>query len=349
MSRQSNLVGVLRARFSWNWIGFVLSATIVGFSLYVLFHLLRNIDFTRVATNVHAMSHTRIGWALVFIAGAYVTLTFYDLFALRTIGANHVPYRIAALSSFTSYAIGHNIGATAFSGGAIRYRIYSQLGLKVVDVAKICFLTGLTFWLGNLVVLGFGMAYRPLPPSRILHLPPELVRAIGVAALVLLCAYVAWASRRPRMIGVKNLSVILPGGRSTLIQIGIGLADLGFSSLAMYLIMPSVAGEDFFTISAAFVSATLLGFASHAPGSLGVFDAAMLIALPEIPKEEVLAGLLVFRVLYFMIPFGVALLTMACWEAILALRRGRIAKPLPVAMHELQSTCEDRTAKRRRR
>lgn len=319
------IAGAQRARYSWNWIGFALSATIVGISIYVLAHILKDIDLARVAANVRAMPASRIGWAVLFIVGAYGTLTCYDLFALRTIGAHHVPYRIAALASFTSYAIGHNIGATAVSGGAIRYRIYSQFGLGVVDVAKICFLTGLTFWLGNMAVLGAGMAYQPDAPGRILQLPLETVRVIGIAALILLCAYVAFASRRPRMIGIRNWRVVLPGGLSTLIQIGIGLADLSCSSLAMYSVMPSAGSEEFFTLTVAFVSATLLGFASHAPGSLGVFDAAMLVALPEIPKEELVAGLLVFRTLYFMVPFCLALVTMACWESALFFRRGREA------------------------
>jgi glycosyltransferase 2 family protein len=313
----------LGARFGWNWIGFALSATIVGVSVYVLAHILRDIDVARVAGHVHAMPAASIASAVFFIACAYGTLTFYDLFALRTLGADHVPYRIAALASFTSYSIGHNIGAMAFSAGAVRYRIYSHFGLGVADVAKHCFLTGLTFWLGNLAVLGFGMAYRPDPPSRILQLPPDAVRLIGIAALVLLVAYVGWARRRPRSIGFKDWRVVLPGGLSTLVQIAIGLADLGFSSLAIYSLMPAVGGDGFFTLSIAFVSATLLGFASHAPGSLGVFDAAMLVALPDIGKEELIAGLLVFRVLYFMIPFSLALVTMACWEATLFLRRTR--------------------------
>jgi glycosyltransferase 2 family protein len=321
-----NIARALRARLSWNWIGFALSASIVGISIYVLAHILKDIDLARVAANVRAMPASRIGWAVFFIAGAYGTLTCYDLFALRTIAANHVPYRIAALASFTSYAIGHNIGATAFSGGAIRYRIYSQFGLGVIDVAKICFLTGLTFWLGNLAVLGSGMAYRPDAPARILQLPPATVRVIGVAALILLCAYVGWASRRRRAIGVRNWSVVLPGGASTLVQIGIALADLGCSSLAMYSVMPSAGDAEFSTVATAFVAATLLGFASHAPGSLGVFDAAMLVGLPAIPKEELVASLLVFRALYFMIPFGLALITMACWEATLLFRRGRAAQ-----------------------
>ena len=319
------LAGAPRTRYSWNWIGFALSATIVGISVYVLAHILQDLDPARVAANVRAMPAARIGWAVLFIAGAYGTLTCYDLFALRTIGANHVPYRIAALGAFTSYAIGHNIGATAVSGGAIRYRIYSQFGLGVIDVAKICFLTGLTFWLGNFAVLGSGMTYRPDGPGRILQLLPETVRVVGIAALILLWGYVAWASLRSRMIGMRNWSVMLPGGLSTLIQIGIGLADLGCSSLAIYSVIPSAGEEQFFTIAVAFVSATLLGFASHAPGSLGVFDAAMLVALPEIPKEELVASLLVFRMLYFMIPFCLALVSMACWEFTLLVRRGRLA------------------------
>ena len=71
----------------------------------------------------------------------------------RSATAN-VPYRVNALAAFTSYSIGHNVGASVFTGGAVRYRIYSAWGLNAIDVAKICFLAGLTFWLGNAAVLG---------------------------------------------------------------------------------------------------------------------------------------------------------------------------------------------------
>jgi glycosyltransferase 2 family protein len=325
LSAPLKLAGKPRIRNSWNWIGFALSVTIVGISIYVLANILKDVDFARVATHVRSMPATQIGWAVLFIAGAYATLTCYDFFAVRTIGANHVPYPIAALASFTSYSIGHNIGVTAVSGGAIRYRIYSQFGLGIIDVTKVCFLTGLTFWLGNLAVLGSGMALRPDVPGRIFQLPPETMRAIGITGLLLLCVYLVWASRRPRNIGMGSWNVTLPSGTSTLIQIGIGLADLGCSSFAMYnLLPPSVQGEPL-SIITAFVSATLLGFASHAPGSLGVFEAAMLVAVPEVPKEELLAALLVFRILYFLGPFCLALVTMACWESVLFVRRSRAA------------------------
>src|SRR4029450_2863419 len=106
-----------------------------------------------------------IGLAAICVFFAFCTLTFYDFFALRKIGKRHVPYRIAALSSFTSYSIGHNIGATVFTGGAIRFRIYSDYGLNAIDVAKICFLSGLTFSLAHLFVLGIGMTWHPWAAS----------------------------------------------------------------------------------------------------------------------------------------------------------------------------------------
>ena len=73
----------------------------------------------------------------------------------------------------------------------------------------------------------------------------------------------------------------------------------------MYLLVPDNPNIDFVSLAVVFILATLLGFASHAPGSLGVFDAAMLVALPQFGKEELLASLLMFRILYFLIPFAI--------------------------------------------
>jgi uncharacterized membrane protein YbhN (UPF0104 family) len=111
----------------------------------------------------------------------------------------------------------------------------------------------------------------------------------------------------PRTIGRSNWKVTLPGGPLTLLQIVIGIVDLGFCALAMYMLLPSEPHVGFIMLAVVFVSATLLGFASHSPGGLGVFDAAMLVALWQFDKEELLAGLLLFRLLYYITPFTFAL------------------------------------------
>ena len=227
-----------------------------------------------------------------------------------------MPYRIAALSSFTSYSIGHNIGATVFTGGAIRFRIYSDYGLNAIDVAKICFLSGLTFWLGNIFVLSIGMAVHPGAASAMDQLPSTINRLIALGGLASILAYLVWLSLgdKRRELGQKGWKVVLPSAPLTLVQILIGVVDLGFCAMAMYLLMPAQPHIDFMSLAVVFILATLLGFASHAPGSLGVFDAAMLVALPQFGKEQLLATLVVFRILYFMIPFGIAISIMGARE-----------------------------------
>jgi uncharacterized membrane protein YbhN (UPF0104 family) len=245
---------------------------------------------------------------------AFFTLTFYDLFALRTIGKRHIPYRIAALSSFTSYTIGHNIGATVFTGGAIRFRIYSDWGLSAIDVAKICFISGLTFWLGNMFVLGIGMAWHPAAADAIDLLPAWINRLIALGCIAGIFIYLVWLATGRRELGQNGWCVTLPSARLTLLQILIGVVDLGFCATAMYILVPVEPHVGFVSVSVVFILATLLGFASHAPGSLGVFDAAMLVALPEFGKEQMLASLLLFRVLYFVIPFAISVSIMGSRE-----------------------------------
>src|SRR5438874_10172274 len=84
--------------------------------------------------------------------------------------------------------------------------------------------------------------------------------------------------------------------------------------MAMYLLMPAQRGIEFISLSVDFILPTLLGFASHAPGSIGVFDAAMLVALPEFGREQLLATLVVFRILYFLIPFSISISIMGTRE-----------------------------------
>jgi glycosyltransferase 2 family protein len=300
----------------WKRVGIAASLLIISFAITTLVRTLRGVDTGVILIALTEIPPHHIALAALCVIGAFCTLTFYDFFALRTIGKKQVPYRIAALSSFASYSIGHNIGATVFTGGAIRFRIYSDYGLNAVDVAKICFLSGLTFWLGNTFVLGIGMAWHPWAASAMDQLPPAINRLIAFGIVAAIVAYLVWLTLgdNRRELGQNGWKVVLPSARLTLLQILIGMVDLGFCALAMYLLMPPQPGIDFISLAVVFILATLLGFASHAPGSIGVFDAAMLVALPEFGREQLLATLVVFRILYFLIPFGTAISIMGTRE-----------------------------------
>jgi uncharacterized membrane protein YbhN (UPF0104 family) len=300
----------------WKRLGVAASFAIIAFAITTLVRTLRGVEGGVILSALTDIPPHHIALAALCVVGAFCTLTFYDFFALRTIGKKHIPYRIAAMSAFTSYSIGHNVGATVFTGGAIRFRIYSDYGLSAIDVAKICFLSGLTFWLGNIFVLGVGMALHPEAASSMDQLPPAMNQLIAISLVVAIFAYLGWLvlGKNRRQLGQNGWKVVLPSAQLTLVQILIGVVDLGFCALAMYLLVPSAPQIDFLSLSVVFILATLLGFASHAPGSLGVFDAAMLVALPQFGREQLLATLLVFRVLYFVIPFGMAISIMGVRE-----------------------------------
>jgi glycosyltransferase 2 family protein len=343
--RLRSLVVSIDAKIGWSRIGFLLSLAIIAVAGVVLYRMLREINFEDVVDAMEAVEKHDVVNAALFVAAGYFTLTFYDLFALRTIGRPNIPYKVAALAGFTSYAVGHNVGASAFTGGAVRYRIYSRYGLSAIDVAKICFIAGLTFWLGNATVLGLGIAYEPDAASAINQMPPWINRVLAVVALGILTSYVAWVWIKPRAIGHKNWKVTLPGGPLTLLQIVIGIIDLSFCALAMYVLVPDDPHIGFITLSVIFVSATLLGFASHSPGGIGVFDAAMLVALWQFDKEDLLAGLLLFRLLYYIVPFAISLAILGIREIFL----GMMAPDVPNVGDLASDMLSDKAASRRKK
>src|SRR6202000_1635433 len=264
-----------KERIGWKRLGIFAKGFIMALAITTLIRTLKGVDAGVILTALADTKPHYVALAALCVVGSFCTLTFYDYFALRTIGKKHVPYRIAAMSAFTSYTIGHNIAAPVFTGVAIRFRIYSDYGLSAIDVAKICFLSGLTFWLGNTFVLGIGMAWHPWGASAMDQLPPALNRLIALGVIGAIVSYFVWLSfgEERRELGQNGWKVRLPSAPLTLVQILIGVVDLGFCALAMYLLMPAQPGIDFISLAVVFILATLLGFASHAPGSIGVFDA----------------------------------------------------------------------------
>src|SRR6266576_2700562 len=253
-------------------VGVVVSVVIAGLAIFALTHALKNVDYDEVFGAVRRTNAGTVVLALMLVATSYGSLTLYDLLA-----------------------------------PVIRYRIYSYHRLGVFDVANISFLTGLTFWLGNLTTLGLSLLVVPDAISLIDFLPAPVNRWLAVALLLGVSAFLLWTWRQPRRIGTCRWSVRLPSGPVVLLQIAIGIVDLGAAALAMYVLIPAGLDIGIFRVIAVFITATLLGFASHTPAGIGVFDAAILIGLGGEGRESLIAALLIFRVLYHFLPFVVAL------------------------------------------
>src|ERR1700709_2601633 len=231
-------VSFLRQKQILHKLGVAISVTVIAIACYVLYHMLRGIDVDEVIEAIKQTDYSSIALAALFVSAGYFTLTFYDLFAVRAIGRPDIPYRVTALAAFTSYSIGHNVGASVFTGGAVRYRIYSAWGLNAIDVAKICFLAGLTFWLGNAPVRGLGIAYHPEAAASIDQLPVWLNRTAAFGIILALISYVVWVWMAPRGVGRGPWPGARPGGPPPLLQILIAVGHLRFYELAMYVLVP---------------------------------------------------------------------------------------------------------------
>jgi uncharacterized membrane protein YbhN (UPF0104 family) len=310
--------------------GAFIGVAIAAGALYSLTHTLKNVDFHQVFAIVRETDIHVVALALALVTASYGSITLYDWLALHTMGRKDIPYRIAALASFTSYPIAHCIGAVALISPVIRYRIYSVSGMSAMGVANICFITGLTFWLGNMTALGLSLLYEPAAISVLDHLSPQTNRWLALTLLCGVGAFLIWSWRRPRSIGKNRWQVRLPSGPLVLVQIGVGLLDLTAAAISMYVLLPAGLDIGLFRLIAVFIAATLLGFASHAPAGLCVFDATILIGLGGGDKESLLAALLMFRLLYHFVPLSIAFALFGGVEAWRSLR----AKAQPSADSE---------------
>jgi glycosyltransferase 2 family protein len=295
-----------RRKIRWNALAAAFSFSIVAAAALTLYRSLRHIDVAAAIAALRSQSLHQVLIAGGFVASAYLTMSLYDVLALRTIGRKAIPCRTAALASFTSYTIGHNLGATVLTAGVIRYRLYSPWGLRVAEIGAIAFITSLTYWLGNAFVLGCGFLYAPDAAGALDRLPVAVNRLIGGAMLLALAGYFAWLLPGPRRVGGGGWRIAVPGPRAMLLQIVIASLDLVFGAAAMYVLLPLQPPIDFPHLLTVMVAAMLVGVASHVPGSLGVMEAALFLGLPQFNKEALLASLLTFRIVYFVLPLFIA-------------------------------------------
>jgi hypothetical protein len=283
-----------------------LSLAIAGFSIYILAHTFSAVSFTDLRHAIGATSANQIGIALLLTFVSFLALTGYDGLALRQLKLK-VRYRTTAFASFTSYAISFTLGFPLITGGTVRYWIYSQVGLSAAKVASLTIIAGVTFWFGLVVVIGAGLTFRASAMSAINYLDPWLNMLMGIGVLGTFVAYLVWVTIQRRQVRIQGFRLELPGLGLTLAQGFLGVIDQCAAAGVLYTLLPQHAEIDFFTFAATYAFACILGVASSAPGGIGVFEAAMLKAVPIISQESLLASLVLFRVIYYLLPFIVAL------------------------------------------
>lgn len=297
-----------------HWLGVVLSFGIAALALFVLTRTFMQIDAGDLRAAIASTSAQRFVLAFACTAVSFLALTGYDGLALRQLKLK-VPYRTTALASFTSYAVSFTLGFPLITAATVRYWIYSTKGLSAGKVASLTVIAGLTFWLGMVLVIGIGLTVRAEGVAHLDHLSPWLNRAIGIAILAAMGAYLVYAAKG-RRVEFMQVKLELPGFWLSIGQVLLGLIDLCAAAGVLYALLAPPRLIDYITFVALYVLGSLLGIASNAPGGIGVFEATMLKTVPAHTEAELFAALLLFRVIYYLVPFLLALAMIGAHESI---------------------------------
>ncbi|MFE3837632.1 lysylphosphatidylglycerol synthase domain-containing protein [Pseudogemmobacter sonorensis] len=297
-------------RFIWPVIG----ALAIVISFWLLARELRGISRAELWAGIGALQAWHWGLIALCTIGCYFTLALYDQIAL-----NHLEKRLnfvfVALCSLTTYALAHNIGASAFTGAVIRYRAYSSKGLSGAEVGILVTFCSFTFSLGVMILLGVAFLFSPGLEDRFAEaLSPVLVRWLAFGLLVLIGLYLLGSALGLRPLRIRSFTVSYPRLPVALQQITVAPVELLFAAGILYFALPDAGNPGYLVVMGVFVVAFALALLSHAPGGLGVFELAVLTALPEFEPEEVLAALIVFRLFYFILPLILSLIVVAIFE-----------------------------------
>ena len=308
-----------------------LIGAVVLLIVVLLVHTLRGVllefSYSDLLDAIRGTSASALGFALLATLVSYVALTGYDVSSLRYVGAN-VSYPVAAETSFIAYALSNTVGLGVLTGGAVRLRLYGAVGLEAGTISRAIAFNGVSFMLGISVVGAAALLWGATSVAPVLHLPAILLQ-VGASLILLGAGILIYRCRegQERRLSAR-FSLRLPSASLALQQLLISVIDVAATAAVLWFLLPDGAVE--FPVFMGFFSiAIVAGVLSHVPGGLGVFEAVMLLALRDhVPAEALAAALVLYRLIYYVLPLLLALALLLAHEV----RRGTVTPVARAAM-----------------
>lgn len=298
-----------------------LAGPVFGIALFIvaisiLHHELKAYRYHDIINECNRISHTALFLAFLFTLLNFLVLGAYEILGFRYI-KNNLAWHKVLLTSFIAFSFSNNVGFYSISGSAVRFRLYSQFGLSTLDITRlIAFASGITFWLGLCSICALVFIVQPVALPAALHLPFSSTRAIGFIFLVPVAAFLIMTIVRKKPIGFRSFEFDMPAPGLTIGLIFLACLDWFFFSAVLYQLLPtgSVAFPVFISV---FLTAMVIGLASHVPGGLGIFESMFILFLPQVPVATSIGALLVFRGIYYLLPLGISAVLLGGREVLL--------------------------------
>jgi len=314
--------GETRDRSRWRWAGPIAALAVFTAVVLILHHQLANLHVRSVFAHLHGIPRRQVLAALCFTAASYWLLSNYDVLALAYL-RRRIPYPRILFTSFIAYSFGHTLGFSAFTGAAIRFRLYATAGVTAIDVATISAFCSLSLGIGLATIAGLSLYFSPMHAAQILHLRHNWSLAAGTVLLAGVAGYAAWATLARSTLELRGWALRAPGPAIGLAQLALSVVDLSLSAAVLWSLLPADANIGFVPFLGTYALAVIAGIVSHVPGGVGVFEAVVLLTLPGVPADALLGSLLAYRGVYYLVPLVFGTLLFGTKE--LTAQRGRIA------------------------
>ncbi|MEA9355136.1 bifunctional lysylphosphatidylglycerol flippase/synthetase MprF [Bacteriovorax sp. PP10] len=297
---------------------FALPVLFCGLAIFLVHKELMTISFHSLHSEIADWSSYKIEIALLLTFVNFVVLSGYDWIGLKTIKAQ-LGWLKTFKISFFAYSLSNLVGHSLISGASLRLRYYSREGLELRQISHISLQNTISFWLGFLTLGGVGLIIYPNDASAI-GLSIQLIDVIGFLLLIPVICYMgaSWFYAEKEFTFGKHIAISIPTTKEALGFLSLSVLDLTLCSLVMYFLLPPDANIQFTHFLVLFVTAQLAGLISQVPGGLGVFDSVLLkLLVPFAPAHELLTSFVLFRIIYYFIPFFLTLAGVATDEMIL--------------------------------
>ncbi len=306
-----------------SYLGTAIALLLLLVSVVVISTELKSYSLQDVIASFTAISTGQIGLAIALTFLGFTAMTGYDTLAFHHLKES-LAYRRIALTAFISIAFSNVIGFAIVTGSAIRYRRYSAWGISGWAIAHVIAFANFTFLLGLFALGSIAFLHAPLPVPTAVHLPFSTARPLGGIFLGLTAAYLLSSVLIRRQITVRQFSFRLPALPIALSQLAVSSLDWGLAAAVLYTLMPT-GNISYFGFLNIYLLAMAAGVASSVPGGVGVFETVMLLLLADqVSGDDVLASLLAYRMIYYLLPFAIAALILTAQELLATPDRSRL-------------------------
>lgn len=262
------------------------------------------ITWAKVQEGIANVPYWQIGLAFALTVLNYLILTGYDWIAIRHLKKS-LPMSKVMTGAIVGYSYGNVLG-WLLGGNAVRYRLYSTWGFSLLEIVAFVTILATTFWLGLFLLAGVAFIWLPVKLTDDVREKLMLDHHVwGWLFLASITAYLLACTFYRKPIRIRDFEVTLPPFRLSAMQLMVSAGDFLLASLVLYWLIPHQANPDinFSTVLVAYLTGQIITVMTHVPGGYGILEFTLLSFFPSESADAVVSAIVLFRVIYYFLPF----------------------------------------------